>query len=94
MLGKGRAGGLGKTPKTDSATQSFLTFNTDTGAFLKFHMRHGHVSDMQQGYFLSSTSDIGLEIISDIQQGYFRLATGDRAIFLATLTCEIVIFLN
>ena len=77
-------GGLvwGWTSKIDSATRPFL----------KFDMRHGHLSDMRHGYFLKSTCGIGAKIVSDMRQGYFWLVTGDRAIFLVTLTCDMAVF--
>ena len=82
----------GWTTKIDSATWPFLKFDTATGPFLKFDMRHGHLSDMRHGYFLKSTCDIGAKTVSDMRQGYFWLVTGDRAIFLATLTCDMAFF--
>ena len=53
------------------ATQPFLNFDTATRAFLQFDMRHGHLRDMRQGYFLNLTGDMGLKIVSDMRQGYF-----------------------
>ena len=81
----------GLTTKIDSATWPFLKFDTATGAFLKFNMQDGHLSDMGHDYFLKSTCDIA-KIVSDMRQGYFWLVTGDRAIFLATLTCNMAVF--
>ena len=61
----------GYTPKIDSMTLPFLKFNTATGYFLKFDMRHGHLSDTQQGYSLNSTGKIRLKIFSTMRQDYF-----------------------
>ena len=72
----------GWTTKIDSATWPFL----------KFDMRHGHLSDMRHGYFLKLTCDIGAKIVSDMRQEYFWLVTWNRAIFLATLTCDMAVF--
>ena len=65
-----------------------LKVTTGTGASLKFVMRHGDLSDMRQGYFLNSTGDMGFRISGDMRPGYLRLLTGDRAVLLATVTCD------
>ena len=52
-------------------TQPFLKFDTATGAFLKFDMRRGPLSDRGQGHFLNSTCDMGLKIFSDMHQANF-----------------------
>ena len=57
----------GWTTKIDSAARPFLKIDRATWPFLKFDMRHGYLSDMQQGYFLNSTCDIGAKIISDMR---------------------------
>ena len=82
----------GWTTRIDSATWPFLKFDTATGASPKFDMRNGHLSDMRHGYFLKSTGDIGAKIVSDMGHGYFWLVTGNRALFLATLTCDMAVF--
>ena len=65
-------------PTIDSATQPFLKFDMPIGAFPKFDILYGHLSNMQQGHLLKFTGDIGIKIISDIRQGYFLSVTGDR----------------
>ena len=50
------------------------------------------LSDLGQGYFLNLTGDMGVKIVSDMRQSHFTLLTCDRAIFLATVTCDRAFF--